>query len=983
MINDNHITATGSILLNSNEPQLDIQSLNGTYTTQLFWKRLHSLYMYWQNNIQSIDCILICIGKSLEVDTTNNLSLYNTIQLLLLHHIYDDITILCCQQNITIVSNHYNIQHIKQLRLDHIQQSCQFIAVNLMEYNYSNISTIIHKLIQLIHISYNGHRIGKLSSAVFCGSRTELINGIIDAYKTKTNQLQVESIYDMICEWYTINDEYTLNWIGKSCIASVHIMQKSIRHIEHVVDSNIKITHCGITQSINQFINEYTVTNNKLYKKSIIPIVLSKTLLANDYNDVDLSLNVHSDNEYMCTQRGVIVIQLGMQYKHYHSYIARTLMINCHDSELTKYYLLLESTQLFLINKLPSLIGKPLCHIYEVVFDYIRSHNPLASSRLIHSIGYLIGIESIYTDYMIDRTNNKIFHGMSAIVLRLGLHDIPIDKQSFSLLIGDTILVTYDKCIIFTNGYRPTYNNISYILDDNVVIDQPIIPQTKQQHNNTRNHHKHQPPPIIDEPVVLCSSSTSSDASIEYGKSRSNKKQRNNKHRYKTHTKSIRTARTARSSTPHKEQSVYELDDSDQLDGFVVSDDVIESGATGEYMNEKKTRHKTSRIHKQRKHNRIVESEPSSNNESIAPSNATATVRKPYTRQQATRNIQQEYVKRQQLLHEKYHNELPENHNVYKQYIDNVGISGFSIDESIDCMAADYQLPDDYEHGRIYIEHSECCIILPFEHDNSYHPVVFHISVIRSVATAAHNQHTMQLQIYFNRSIDNTGYSVISKLVYIGMSSHIDAVAYALKSMINNYKRLKQFQSTQINSLPPPELITLNNGIMPPQLYRLLCKPPLTNKRTLVGKLATYYNGFNYTISNVVNENSFITIRFEYSNIKHIIYQPYMNTSTVMLHIEFYKPIQLPANCKLSTASYLQLYGRVITNDNIISDDDNENDSTYQLIHRTERCFSQFISSFHQLQITGKLHDSGKQLIIEVIQHTDENQNKLSFDGVC
>lgn len=160
---------------------------------------------------------------------------------------------------------------------------------------------------------------------------------------------------------------------------------------------------------------------------------------------------------------------MGLRYKSYSSQIARTFLIDPNKSQ-EKYYSFLLDLQWRVVTDMRD--GAVCKDIYNKALQHIKTKYPELEKHFLKNIGVGIGIEARDSNLAITPKSNRVLKAGMTFCITLGFNDLenpkPQDSKSkiYSLVIADTVKVTDNEPLIFTQGCPKDLKEAAFYFKD-------------------------------------------------------------------------------------------------------------------------------------------------------------------------------------------------------------------------------------------------------------------------------------------------------------------------------------------------------------------------------------------------------------------------------------------------------------------------------------------------------------------------------------
>ena len=305
-----------------------------------------------------------------------------------------------------------------------------------------------------------GKNVGVFAKDKFEGSFINEWNVVFGEVEKDFNQIDVSADLANAIE---IKDEEELRTIRTASKASMGLMtQYFADEMSTIIDEERKITHSTFSEKIDKKIEDEKFFRGLKLGSEFDPMHLDwcYTPIIQSGGKYDLKPSALSDDSRLSA--GVILSSLGLRYKSYCSNISRTYLIDPTSQQRQNYMVLLN-----LQKKLLEFIkdGVKCSEVYNKAIELIKSSkNPSLEQCFLKNCGWGIGIDFRDASSLLNNKNNHILKDGMTLNLVLGFQNIPNEenaKKTYSLLLSDTIRVTDDQPIVFTDSPKGL-NDISF-----------------------------------------------------------------------------------------------------------------------------------------------------------------------------------------------------------------------------------------------------------------------------------------------------------------------------------------------------------------------------------------------------------------------------------------------------------------------------------------------------------------------------------------
>ncbi|ODV90690.1 hypothetical protein CANCADRAFT_109297 [Tortispora caseinolytica NRRL Y-17796] len=329
-----------------------------------------------------------------------------------------------------------------------------------------------------------GSKVGHFPKDQFQGPFVDAWNDILESLETAPEYVDVSAPIASVLRHKTEEEIKTIRTASK---ASVAVMTSYLSDkIFTAIDEGKRISHSDLSIQVQDLLDDQKFMSSKaltnissdfdsgLLDWCYTPIIMS----GGSYN---LRPSAASDDSAL--HHGVVIAELGLRYKSYCSNLGRTFMVDPTKSQET-YYSFLLKLQKKALESIKD--GVTVSSVYEACMAMIKSTHPELESKFLKSIGWSTGIDFRDGSFLLSPKNNqKFFDGMT-LCLFMGFSDLTNEETSdakakkYSLLIVDTIRVTKDEPIVFTDAPK-SLNDIAYYFEQNEK------PKNTKQQDTRRN----------------------------------------------------------------------------------------------------------------------------------------------------------------------------------------------------------------------------------------------------------------------------------------------------------------------------------------------------------------------------------------------------------------------------------------------------------------------------------------------------------------
>lgn len=278
-----------------------------------------------------------------------------------------------------------------------------------------------------------------------------------------------------------LKDEEELRSIRSASKASMGVMTKFFAdEMSSIIDEEKSISHARLAEVVEDKIEDEQFFRELKLGSEFDPGQLEwcYTPIIQSGGKYDVRPSALSDDNRLTP--GVILCSLGLRYKSYCSNIARTYLIDPTKEQ--------EQTYSFLLNLqkrvLESIKDGARCKdVYKACADYVKAANPDLEKHLVKNVGWGIGIDFRDTHLLLNAKNDTVLRDGMTLSVVIGFSDIPNAhstskaNRTYSLLLTDTVRVTGDTPIVFTESPKAR-GDVSYYFKPEGV---PVAPVKKEK----------------------------------------------------------------------------------------------------------------------------------------------------------------------------------------------------------------------------------------------------------------------------------------------------------------------------------------------------------------------------------------------------------------------------------------------------------------------------------------------------------------------
>ncbi|CAD8117267.1 unnamed protein product [Paramecium sonneborni] len=288
---------------------------------------------------------------------------------------------------------------------------------------------------------------------------------------------QIVDASQLISDVLAVKDDQEQAFINQSSQLTTRLFKKLIKQIEDSIDVGTRITHQDLAKKVEQSLENDKLKVIKdiglqdgLYDFAYTPIIQS----GGNYQQVDTP-----NKEYLSSD--VIIISLGTQVNEYNTNCIRTLFINPTEVQKKLYNTLIE-VQSKIIGFLT--VGTPLNQVYKdalAMFQQKTSELNITNLQFPTTFGYGIGLELKEPFLAISEKSTHVVAKNEVYFVQVTLENLPNGQKgiTYTITVGDVIVVTNGAANVTTNQIPKAYKQISYQLQEE--DEQPAPKQQTKQ----------------------------------------------------------------------------------------------------------------------------------------------------------------------------------------------------------------------------------------------------------------------------------------------------------------------------------------------------------------------------------------------------------------------------------------------------------------------------------------------------------------------
>ncbi|CAN6642426.1 FACT complex subunit Spt16p [Trichomonascus vanleenenianus] len=269
-------------------------------------------------------------------------------------------------------------------------------------------------------------------------------------------------------------DEEELRTIRTAAKATDRLMNTYfVDQMSGYIDSERAVTHEKFAEQIENKIDDEKYFNNMKLGREFDPGQLDwcYSPIIQSGGKYDLRPSAFADKNRL--QPGVILCSLGLRYKSYCSNVSRTFLIDPTKAQEENYNFLL-ALQAKALDAIKA--GVACKDVYAAAVDYVKDKKPELVGNMLKNVGWGMGIEFRDSNAILSAKNESILKDGMTLNLVIGLQDLKDENKAgktYSLLVADTIRVTTESAIVFSDSKKGASNVSFYFKDDKEAASKP------------------------------------------------------------------------------------------------------------------------------------------------------------------------------------------------------------------------------------------------------------------------------------------------------------------------------------------------------------------------------------------------------------------------------------------------------------------------------------------------------------------------------
>eukprot|EP00611_Tribonema_gayanum_P008531 TRINITY_DN180_c0_g1_i2.p1 TRINITY_DN180_c0_g1~~TRINITY_DN180_c0_g1_i2.p1 ORF type:complete len:962 (+),score=485.12 TRINITY_DN180_c0_g1_i2:207-3092(+) len=266
-----------------------------------------------------------------------------------------------------------------------------------------------------------------------------------------------------------VKDAEEIELMRKAASLSSKVMRLAfVDKMEDVIESESTVTHAALSAQVEDVILNPSKIKLKVESADVetayAPIVQSG-------GAYDLRISAQSSDAPMSAD--LILASVGARYRSYCATLTRSFFVNAPPRVEEAYAALLQAH-----TRCGDALrgGVPLKDVYETARAFLRERHADLLPHLTKSLGFALGLDFRERALDINAKNAARARDGMVFSLNVGLADVPIPEEqrkgsnykhnTFSMAIGDVLLVHKDEPAEFLTKGGKEWTDISYTLDD-------------------------------------------------------------------------------------------------------------------------------------------------------------------------------------------------------------------------------------------------------------------------------------------------------------------------------------------------------------------------------------------------------------------------------------------------------------------------------------------------------------------------------------
>lgn len=264
-----------------------------------------------------------------------------------------------------------------------------------------------------------------------------------------------------------VKDEEELRAIRNASKASTGMMTDYFAdNMSTIIDEDKKITHLAFAEKVEKKIDDDKFFNSRKkefqlgsdFDASHLDWCYQPTIQSAGSEKFDLRAMVPSDEKRLLS--GIILCSLGLRYKSYCANIARTYLIDPSkkQEEAYRHLFALQQKVFDAIKE-----GATCKEVYNAAIKYIKDKAPEYESHFLRNVGWGIGIDFRDASLLLNGKNDTVLRDGMTLNVQVGFNNLEDGGKKYSIVLADTLRVTGDGNIVFTESPHSAKDVIYYI----------------------------------------------------------------------------------------------------------------------------------------------------------------------------------------------------------------------------------------------------------------------------------------------------------------------------------------------------------------------------------------------------------------------------------------------------------------------------------------------------------------------------------------
>lgn len=301
--------------------------------------------------------------------------------------------------------------------------------------------------------------------------------------KLKNSGLQLCDVTNGLADLFAIKDPSEVTFAKKAAYLADSAMKNFVvPKLERVIDEEKKVTHSSLMDDTEQAILNPARVKVKLNPENVDicypPIFQSG-------GNFDLRPSASSNDDYLFyDSSSVVICAIGSRYNNYCSNIARTFLYDANAFQSKAYEVLLKAQEAAIGAIKP---GNIVSSVYLAALAVVEKDAPEFVPNLTKTAGTGIGLEFRESGLTINAKNDRVMKAGMLFNISLGFQNLKTEtgnpkSQIFSLLLGDTVVVTNGGRDVITALSPKALKDVSYSFNEDEEQVEPtvkVVPSAK------------------------------------------------------------------------------------------------------------------------------------------------------------------------------------------------------------------------------------------------------------------------------------------------------------------------------------------------------------------------------------------------------------------------------------------------------------------------------------------------------------------------